>query len=163
MPSFDIVSKVDMGELKNAILQTQKEIATRFDFKGSKTSVELTSENVEIMAEDESKMKSALDVLRTKMAKRNVGMRTLEAGPVEPSSGQMWKQVLKLKQGVDKDQGRLLNRLVKESGLKVTSSYMDEKVRVQSKKIDDLQSLWAFVKNHKEVLIDLQMENMKRD
>lgn len=163
MPSFDIVSKVDSGELKNAVLQAQKEIATRFDFKGSKTSIELTSEHIEIKGENEVRVKGALDVLRTKMAKRNVGMRTFDAGEIEASGSQMWKQILKLKQGIDKDQGRIINRLVKESGFKITSSYLDEKIRVQGKKIDELQAFWSYIRGHKEVLVDLQMENMKRE
>lgn len=163
MPSFDIVSKLDWGEVKNAIVQAQKEISTRYDFKGSKASIEHKDKCVELIAEDDTKLRSARDVLMTKMAKRGIGLKSIEVGDATPTGNMMLKQVFTLKSGVDKDQGKTINKLIKQSGIKVTSSYMDEKIRVQGKKIDDLQEVFAFLRSSKEVEIEIQMENMKRD
>lgn len=163
MPSCDVVSKLDVGEIKNAVNLAQKEIATRYDFKNSKTSLELDDESIEILAPDEVKVNAALDILRTRMAKRNLGMRSLEVGEITATGERMFKLVIKLKKGIDKEQGKIINKLVKESGVKVSSAYMDEKIRLTSKKIDDIQTVWALIKNHKDVKVDVQMENMKRD
>ncbi len=163
MPSCDVVSKLDIGEIKNAVNLAQKEIATRYDFKNSKTSLELYDDSIEILAPDEVKIKAALDILRTRMAKRNIGMRCLEVGDVAPTGDRFFKLIIQLKKGIDKEQGKVITKLVKESGLKVSSAYMDEKIRLTSKKIDDLQAVWALLRSREEVTVDLQMENMKRD
>ena len=162
MASFDIVCKIDMGELKNAFNLAEKEIDNRYDFKGSGTKLELGAEEITITAPDEYKMTAALDILRTKMCKRGIGINALEAGDIVPTGNRLLKQNLKLKQGIDKEMGKVINKLVKNSGLKVSSSYMDEKIRITGKQIDDLQAIWAHLKSHKEVPLDLAMENMKR-
>ncbi len=161
MPSFDMVAKIDISELKNAINQAQKEISTRYDFKGAKVSIELKENSVELIAPDDYKIKAVLDILRTKMAKRNIGMNSLDAQDIKPSGNQTFKQTLLISQGVDKEKGKLINKLIKQSGKKVSSSYMDEKVRITGKKIDDLQEVFQLIKHHKDVNLDLQMENMK--
>ncbi|EQC45050.1 PF04461 family protein [Bacteriovorax sp. BSW11_IV] len=163
MPSFDLVSKLDMGEMKNVVNMAQKVIAGRYDFKGSDTTIEFKGEKqLEIRADDDYKIKAALDILRAQMAKRDIGMRSIEPGEIEPSGNQKLKQMLDLKAGIDKDMGKKINKIIKDSGIKVTSSYMDEKIRVQSKNIDDLQACFQMLRAHKEVTVDLQMENMKR-
>ena len=162
MPSFDLVSKLDMGEMKNATNQALKEIRGRYDFKGSKIGLELFDDKIELKAEDEYKIKAALDILRKNMGKRNLGMRSIDPGDIAPSGNQMYKQTIGIKNGLNKENGKLVNKLIKGSGLKVSSSYLDEKVRVTGKKIDDLQSAFSFVKDHNDVDFDLQMENMKR-
>jgi len=163
MPSCDVVSKLDVGEIKNAVNLAQKEIANRYDFKNSKTSLELYEESIEILAPDEVKIKAALDILRTRMAKRNLGMRSLEVGEIEPSADRLFKLEIKLRKGIDKEQGKIINKLVKESGVKVSSAYLDEKIRLTAKKIDDIQTVWALIRSHKDVTVDVQMENMKRE
>ena len=162
MPSFDLVSRLDMGELKNAIDQASREISSRYDFKGSDTKLELKDEFIELHSVDDYKMKAALDILRTKMVKRGLGMKCVDPGDIATSGNQRMKQILTLRNGIDKEQGKVINKIVKSSGLKLTSSYMDEKVRVTGKKIDDLQALFVMVKEDKDVKVDIQMENMKR-
>jgi cyclic-di-GMP-binding protein len=162
MASFDLVSKVDTGELKNALLQTKNQIAGRFDFKGSKISLELKENCLEILAEDELKIKTSIDILRTNMAKRGISAKAIDIGKSGPSGKQMFFQELNLKQGIDKETGKLINKIIKESGHKVTGQYMDEKVRVTGKKIDELQSIFNMLRNEKKINLDLQMENLKR-
>jgi len=162
MASFDLVSSLDMGEIKNVINMAQKQITGRYDFKGSKTSIELKNDKeLELKAEDDYKIKAALDIFRSNMAKRNLGMKNLEVKDIEPSGNQMLKQIIILSSGIDKDKGRIINRVIKDSKLKVTSQYLDEKIRVTAKKIDDLQNVFQLLKENDEVKVDLQMENMK--
>jgi len=161
MPSFDMVAKVEMSEFNNAVNQAKKEITTRYDFKGAKVSIELKDSIVELVAPDEYKIGAMLDILRTKMAKRNIGMNSLTPQEVKPSGHQMLKQTLTISQGIDKEKGKLINKLIKQFGKKVTSSYLDEKIRISGKKIDDLQEIFQMIKQHKDVNLDMQMENMK--
>ena len=163
MPSFDLISKLDMGELKNALNMAVKQIGGRYDFKGSKISLDLVKGDSELLikAEDEYKMTAALDIFYGCMGKRGLGLKGLEVGDVEPSGNQMYKQVILIKSGIDKEQGKIINKAIKSSGLKVTSQYLDEKIRVTSKKIDELQSTFKMLRAHKEVNIDLAMENIK--
>lgn len=163
MPSFDLVSKLDAMELKNAVAMAQKEIANRYDLKNSNSTLELFLDHIEILAPDDMKINAALDILRTRMVKRNLGVRNLEVEKPIPTGARMLKLVIKLKSGVDKEQAKIIQRVVKDSGLKVTTQYMDEKVRFTGKKIDDLQMAFAKVRASEEVKIDLQMDNMKRD
>jgi uncharacterized protein YajQ (UPF0234 family) len=163
MPSFDLVSNLDMGELKNVVNQTTRQISGRYDFKGSEVRVELKEESVELWAPDEYKIKALLDILRTNMVKRNIGMNSLdpEEDPI-PTGRNMLKQVLLIKKGIDKEKGKQINKLIKSEGFKVTSAYVDEKIRITGKKIDDLQSAFAMLKAHKDIKLELQMENMKK-
>lgn len=163
MPSFDLVSKTDMMEMKNAISMAQKEINARYDFKGSDVELELKDTTIDLKAEDDYKMKAALDILRGQLVKRNLGQRTIDPQKVEPSGNRMLKQVINIKNGIDKDTAKKINKIIKDSGLKVQSSIMDDKVRVTAKKIDDLQDVYRMLRAHKDVTIELQMENMKRD
>lgn len=162
MPSCDLVSKLDMGEVKNVLNMAEKQMTGRYDFKGSNASMELKDSVIEIKAEDDTKLRAALDILRTNMAKRSMGMKSMELSDPEPSGNRMFKQTLKLKFGIDKELGKIINKAVKDSGLKVQSSYLDEKIRLTAKQIDDLQEAFRMLREHKDVTIDLQMENMKR-
>eukprot|EP00914_Ancora_sagittata_P028304 GHVO01055763.1.p1 GENE.GHVO01055763.1~~GHVO01055763.1.p1 ORF type:complete len:165 (+),score=16.25 GHVO01055763.1:259-753(+) len=164
MASFDLVCKLDMGEMKNALNMAIKQITGRYDFKGSKISLEIKNNDsiLEIKAEDDYKMKAALDILRSNMIKRNLGMKYLDCGDIEPSGNQMFKQSINLKSGIDSATAKSINKAIKDSGLKVKSSFMDEKVRVEGKKIDDLQAVMGMLKEHKDVKVELSMENMKR-
>ncbi|MCY4523448.1 MAG: YajQ family cyclic di-GMP-binding protein [Halobacteriovoraceae bacterium] len=162
MPSFDIVSKLDMGELKNAVDQARREISGRYDFKGGNTSISMNESTIEILAPDEYKIKAALGILRTRMAKRNIGPRFVEPGNIDTTGNQMFKQILTIRDGLDKEQGKTVNKIVKSSGRKLSSTYMDQRVRISGKKIDDLQEIFSIIKNHKDIKVELQMENMKR-
>jgi len=162
MPSYDLVSKIDSGEMKNVIAMTQKEISSRFDFKNSNTTIELTENTVELDSSDEEKLKTALSVLREKMIKRNIGMRALEPQDIRPSGNMRFKQTLNLKNGIDKDSAKKITKIIKDSGMKVKAQIMDDKVRVEGKQIDELQEVYHMLKGHKDVSVELQMENMKR-
>ncbi|MBC7538261.1 MAG: YajQ family cyclic di-GMP-binding protein [Bacteriovorax sp.] len=163
MPSFDLVSKTDMMEMKNALQMAQKEVNSRYDFKGSDTSFELKETAIELRADNDYKMKAALEILRGQLVKRNIGQRCIDPQKVEPSGNQMMKQIINIKNGIDKEKARTINKIIKESGLKVSSSILDDKIRLTGKKIDDLQVAFATLRAHKEVDIELQIENMKRD
>lgn len=163
MPSFDLVSKTDMMEMKNALQMAQKEINARYDFKGSNVTLELKETTIELRAEDDYKMKAALEIFRGQMVKRNIGQRCIDPQKVEPTGNRMLKQLINIKNGIDKEKAKTINKLIKESGIKVSSSIMDDKIRVTGKKIDDLQGIFQLLRTSKEVDLELQMENMKRD
>lgn len=164
MASFDLVSRIDEMELSNALKNTEKMIQGRFDFKGSEAKAEYKEKEkvIEIKAEDEMKIRAVLDILRTNMGKRGIGMRGMKESEIENSGLKNKKMTLSLTTGFDKDAQKLMNRLIKESGFKGKSNYMDEKYRVESKSIDDLQTLFQFLRTHKDMNLELHMENMKR-
>ncbi len=164
MPSFDLVSKIDSMELMNALQTTEKVIAGRFDFKGSDAKVEWKEKEnlIEIRAENETRVKAVLEILRSSMLKRGIGVRGMEESPVTPTGMQMHKMTLKLSNGISKDKSRIVQKLIKDAGGKVKAQYMDEKFRLESKSIDDLQAAFHMLKTSKELDLDLQMENMKR-
>jgi len=163
MPSFDLVSKTDMMEIKNVVQMAQREVGARYDFKGSNTEIDLKENEIHLHAPDDYKIKAALEILRNQLVKRNVGQRCIDPQKIEPYGMKGLKQVIKIKNGIDKEKAKVLNKIIKESGIKVTSSILDDKLRVVSKKIDDLQEVYQLLKTHKDVDIELQMENMKRD
>lgn len=162
MPSFDLVSSLDIGEMKNAIQLTQKQVNGRYDFKGSECSIDFNGSNqIEIKGDSEYQVKTMLTLLYENMGKRGLGIKCVDAKPIEPSGNQRYKQLILLNSGIDKEKGKIINKLIKKSGLKVTPQYLDEKIRVTGKKIDDLQSVFKLLKADKTVEIDLKMENMK--
>jgi uncharacterized protein YajQ (UPF0234 family) len=146
MPSFDIVSQVDQQEVKNAVEQTNKEITNRFDFKGSDARVEQNELALTVYADDEFKLGQVLDVLRTRLAKRNVDVRTLEPGAVEKMSGDKVKRPVTVKVGIPQDKAKQMQKLIKDSKLKVAASIQGDAVRVSGAKKDDLQSAIQLVK-----------------
>lgn len=164
MASFDLVSKVDEMELSNALKNTEKMIAGRFDFKGSDAGAEYKEKEkiIEIRAEDEMKVKAVLDILRTNMGKRGISTKGMKESDIQSSGLKAKKMTLTLTTGFDKDAQKLVNRLIKESGFKGKSQYMDEKYRLESKSIDDLQGLYQFLRTHKDMNLELHIENMKR-
>jgi hypothetical protein len=148
MSSFDIVSKVDLQEVDNAINQARKEIAQRYDFKGSKSSIEFVQKEQEIVliSDDDFKMKAVVDILQTKFVKRNVPLKALKYQPVEPAAGGTVRQVIKLQSGIDKEHAKMLVKLIKDTKLRVQAQIMDAQVRVSGKSKDDLQSVIALLK-----------------
>jgi hypothetical protein len=162
MPSFDLVSDIDLGELKNAIDQAKREISTRYDFKGSDATVEYEKDKLVIEASNEYQVKASVDILRSKMIKRGIGVKALELEEITPTGNQRFKVEGVFKSGIDKEKGKKINKIIKESKMKVSSAYMDEKIRITGKKIDDLQEVFQMLRTHDDVGLDLQMENMKR-
>jgi len=140
MPSFDIVSEVDMHEVANAIDQTNRELDTRFDFKGSGARVESTDAVLSLQAGNEFQIRQMLDILHKKMAKRGIDIDALSEGAVE-TSGSKAKLEITIRQGIDQDSARKIIKLIKESKTKVQSSIQGDKVRVTGKKRDDLQEV----------------------
>ncbi|GAB4168311.1 MAG: YajQ family cyclic di-GMP-binding protein [Geothermobacteraceae bacterium] len=160
MPSFDIVSKVDLQEVDNAVNQTRKEFTQRYDFKGTHNEIELADGVITILAADEFKLEAILTILRGKMANRKVPVRNLDFGAKEPASGGAVRQRIRLVQGVSKEKGKELVKAVKETKLKVQAQIMDDQVRVSGKKIDDLQQVIQTLKA-KDFGLDLQFVNMR--
>lgn len=146
MPSFDIVSEVDKQEVRNAVDQVNKEITTRFDFKGSDARVEQTELQLTVFADDDFKLEQILDILRTKLTKRMIDVRCLEKGQIEKISGNKIKQVVTVKTGLDADLAKKIVRLLKDSKLKVQASIQGETVRVSGAKKDVLQEAIQCVK-----------------
>jgi uncharacterized protein YajQ (UPF0234 family) len=146
MPSFDIVSQVDKQEVKNAVEQANKEIANRYDFKGSDARIEQAELDLTVFADDEFKLGQVMDVLRARLAKRNVDVRALEPGTIEKISGDKVKQPVKVKVGIPQDKARQIQKLIKDSKLKVQGSIQGDAVRVSGAKKDDLQSAIQLVK-----------------
>ena len=146
MPSFDIVSQVDRQEVKNAVEVVNKEVSNRFDFKGSDARVEQSELVLTVYADDEFKLGQVMDVLRTRLAKRNVDVRALESGAIEKISGDKVKRPVTVKVGVPQDKGKLIQKLIKDSKLKVAASIQGDAVRVSGAKKDDLQSAIQLVR-----------------
>jgi uncharacterized protein YajQ (UPF0234 family) len=146
MPSFDIVSQVNQQEVKNAVEQTNKEVSTRFDFKGSDARVELGENLLTVFGDDEFKLGQVTDVLRARLAKRNVDVRCLEPGTIEKISGDKVKRPITVKVGIAQDKGKQIQKLIKDSKLKVAASIQGDAVRVSGTKKDDLQLAIQLVK-----------------
>ena len=146
MPSFDIVSEVDKQEVRNAVDQVNKEVGTRFDFKGSDARVEQTDYTLTVFADDEFKLGQVFDILTTKLAKRNVDVRCLEKGQVEKISGNKVKQLVTVKTGVESELAKKIIKLIKDSKLKVQGSIQGDTVRVSGAKRDALQEAIQLVK-----------------
>ena len=155
MPSFDVVSEANQVEVKNAVDQANKEITTRFDFKGSDARVEQKERELTAYADSEFQLSQVRDVLTTKMTKRNVDVRFLDLGKIEKIGGDKVKQVIKVKNGIESDAAKKIQRIIKDSKIKVQASIQGDSLRVQGAKRDDLQAIIALLK--KEVT-DLPLE-----
>ena len=161
MPSFDIVSVVDMQEVDNAVNQAVKEIAQRYDFKGSKTEVSLEKDcTIRLQTEDEFRLKAVVDVLQSRFVRRGVSLKALQYGKVEPASGGRVRQVVTIQRGISKEKGREIVALVKETRLKVQSQIQEEQVRVTGKNIDDLQEVIRMLKG-KDLGLEMQFVNFR--
>jgi len=155
--SFDIVSKVDMQEVSNAIQQAMKEIGQRFDFRGSKSSLDLDKEKgeIHIVSDDEYKLKSVIDILQSKLIKREVPLKSLNYGRIEDAASGTVKQIVTLQQGIPAEKSKEIVKVLKNSKLKVQSEIQKDQLRVRAKKIDDLQSA---IKLLKEQDFDIHLE-----
>jgi cyclic-di-GMP-binding protein len=158
--SFDIVSKIDLAEVRNAVDQTLREIANRFDFKNSVSSIELESEQLKLHSDDEFKLKALIDVLQGKLIKRGVSIKSLDYGKLEPAAKMTVRQEIKLKQGLDQDTARKVVKLIKDSGKKVTTQIQGDQVRVTGKSKDDLQGVMQLLRAA-DLPVDLQFVNYR--
>jgi uncharacterized protein YajQ (UPF0234 family) len=141
MPSFDVVSKVDLQEVDNALNQTLKEVAQRYDLKDAKTEIGWDQKELIITSADDFKVKAVVDVLQSKLVRRNVPIKNLDYGKVEPAAGGRARQVIKVLQGIDSEKAREITKMVKSSGVKVQAQILEDQVRVNGKKRDDLQEM----------------------
>ena len=162
MPSFDVVSQVEIQEVDNAVNQTISEIGNRYDFKGSKSTVEWKpkEKKIVIVAEDDYKLSAITDILQTKMVKRDVPLKNLKYGTIETAFGQQVRQEITIEEGISKENAKTVTKLIKESKKKVQAQIMDDMIRVTAKKIDDLQATIALLKSSN-VEVSLQFINMR--
>jgi len=158
--SFDIVSNVDLQELSNAVTQAEREISTRFDFKGSKTNLTLDKDELTIVSDDDYKLNAVIDILLAKMVKRNVPTKNLDYGKIEGASGGTVRQKIKIRQGIEQDISKKINTLIKDSKLKVKSQIQGDQLRVTGKSKDDLQAVMHMLRNAK-LDLDLQFVNFR--
>ena len=146
--SFDIVCKVEMHEVSNAIDQAQKQLATRYDFKGSKSSITLNKDNtITLLADDDFKMKSLTEIVKEKLEKRGIPLKSLDFGKIETSVGSTVRQVITFQSGIPMDKAKDLVKFIKGLKLKVQSQIQEDKVRVSGTKIDDLQAIIKTIKD----------------
>ena len=146
MPSFDIISEVDTHELTNAVDQANRELTTRFDFKGTSAAIELKDKDITLLGDAEFQLQQVEDILRNKLTKRNVDVRFLDVGKVEKMGGDKVKQVVKVKSGIAGDDAKKIQKLIKESKLKVQAAIQGDSVRVTGAKRDDLQAVMALLR-----------------
>jgi uncharacterized protein YajQ (UPF0234 family) len=148
MPSFDVVSQVDRQEIENALNQARKEISQRYDFKDTKTTIEVEEDEIHINSVDDFKVKSTVEVLQEKLARRQVPLKALVYGTVEPAAGGRAKQTITVQQGIVTEKARDIVKQIKDAKLKVQAQIQADQVRVTGKKRDDLQTAIALLKQH---------------
>ena len=146
MPSFDTVCEADVVEVKNAVENTAKEIGTRFDFKGTSAAIELKDKDITLIGDSDFQLQQIDDILRNKLAKRNVDVRFLDKGDVQKIGGDKVKQVVKVREGIASEDAKKIQRLIKDSKLKVQAAIQGESVRVTGTKRDDLQAAMALIR-----------------
>jgi len=147
MPSFDVVSEIDKPELSNALHQANKELSTRFDFKGTDARVELSGSVLTVFADNDFQVKQAVDVLSNKLASRGIDLACLHYNEIQEIGMDKAKQVIEMKEGISSDLGRKLVKKIKDQKLKVQTAIQGEQLRVTGKKRDDLQAVMAFLRN----------------
>lgn len=160
MPSFDTVCEANLVEVKNAVENTAKEIATRFDFKGTSASIDIKDKDITLIGDAEFQLTQIEDVLRNKLTKRNVDVRFLDLGDVQKMGGDKVKRVIKVRNGIESELAKKIQKLLKESKLKVQGAIQEDKVRVTGAKRDDLQTAMALIR--KEVAdVPLSFDNFR--
>ncbi len=160
MPSFDIVSELNIQELDNAVNQAKKELMGRYDFKGSKFEVQWDRKTLVVLAEDDYKLNAIKDILLSKAHRRGIDIRALSFEKAEPAGGMLWRQSVKILQGIEKEAAKKVVKEIKDSKLKVQAAINDDLVRVTSKSIDELQECIALMKRSN-VGVPLQFTNMR--
>jgi cyclic-di-GMP-binding protein len=161
MPSFDVVSKVDWAEVDNALNQAEREVAQRFDFKGTGTELAMADKNVVIVANSDERARAALDVLQQKLVRRKVSLKHLDVQEPEPGPKGSRKIRVNVVEGIEQEKARRIVKLLKDSKLKVQASMQEQTVRVTGKKRDDLQSAIQAIKGAADLDLDLQFVNFR--
>lgn len=164
MPSVDVVSEVDLQEVDNAVNAVLKEIQNRYDFRGSKTELELNKKdkNIRVVTEDEMKLRAIKEMLSSRFIARKLDPKVLDFSKEEEAALGMQRVIVKLKEGLTGDDARRVTKLVKESKLKVQASIQGDQVRLQGNKIDDLQAVMQMLRQDSDISVPLQFTNMKR-
>jgi len=160
MPSFDVVCKLDLQEVDNAINQTLKEVGQRFDFRGTPTEVTREEHAIQLRSADDFKVRALADILREKLARRQVPLRALAEQPIEPGPAGSAKQRLDLQQGIETEKAREIVKIIKEAKLKVQAAIQGDQVRVSGKKRDDLQSVVKLLRD-RDLGIAMQFVNFR--
>ena len=158
--SFDVVSKTEMQEVANAVQQAQKELAQRFDFKGSKSEIELKAEELILVSDDEVKLKSLKDIVESKLVKRKVSLKAIDYAPLEQASMGTVRQKAKIIQGIEIEKAKAIVKAIKEAKLKVQASIQADQVRVTGRSKDDLQGAMALLRE-KDFGVPLQFTNYR--
>ena len=162
MPSFDVVSEIDMQEVRNAVDQAQRELQTRFDFKDTGSEIELGKDSMTLRSQSEDRLRAVRVVLEEKFVKRKLSLKTLDWGKIEDASGQSVRQEVKLKAGINSDAARDLNKRIKNLGLKgIQSQTQGDAIRVTGKKRDDLQAVITALKAAEDLDLPLQYNNFR--
>lgn len=146
MPSFDVVSQVDRQEVDNAVNQTRKEVDQRYDFKGTKTEITWEEDRIQIISDDDFKVKAVVDILQSKLVRRGISLKALVYGKIEPAGGGRAKQTITVQQGIAIEKARQIVKTAKDSKLKVQSQIQGDQVRISGKKRDDLQAVIQLLK-----------------
>lgn len=146
MASFDVVSKVDMQEVDNAVNSVKREIDQRYDFKGSNCLIERKEEEITLLADDDSKLKSMHEMMKVHLTRRNLDARSLDFGTIQKASGNCLRQVVKIKQGIESEIAKKIVKDIKATKSKVQASIRGDELRIEGKKLDDLQEIMAFIK-----------------
>lgn len=160
MASFDVVSELNLQEVDNAVNQAIKEIQGRYDFKGSKSEIKWDKKDLSLLGDDDYKMEAMKDVLQTKLHRRGLDIKAFKFEKIEPAGGQMMRQKVTMQQGIDREVAKDICKMIKDSKLKVQAQIMEDKVRVTSKSIDELQSTMAAIRGGG-FPIPLQFNNMR--
>lgn len=161
MPSFDIVSEINIQEVDNAINQARKELTSRYDFRGSKAEIQWDRKEIKLIGDDENKLAAVRDILQTKLHRRGIDIQAVKFEKAEPAGGMLWRQEVKLVQGVEKEKAKEIVKEIKDSKIKVQAAIQGDLVRVTSKSIDSLQECIALMRQSK-VGIPMQFINMRQ-
>lgn len=160
MPSFDVVSQVDLQEVDNAVNQARKEIGQRYDFKGTDTEIDLDEAEIRVVSSDDYKVRAAVEVIESKLAKRGISLKSIVRGAIEPAAGGRSKTELEIQRGISNEKGRAIVKRIKDAKLKVQAQIQEDQVRVSGKKRDDLQTAIQVLKNS-DFELPLQFINMR--
>jgi cyclic-di-GMP-binding protein len=160
MPSFDIVSELNIQEVDNAVNQARKELSSRFDFRGSKSEIQWDRKVITIMAEDDYKLNAVKDILLSKLHRRGIDIQAVKFEKAEPAGGMMWRQPVTLVQGIEKEAAKEIVKIIKDSKIKVQGAINGDLVRVSSKSIDSLQECMSLLRGSK-LTVPIQFTNMR--
>ncbi|MDH5672847.1 MAG: YajQ family cyclic di-GMP-binding protein [Myxococcales bacterium] len=160
MPSFDVVSKVQMHEVANAVQQAAKEVGTRFDFRGTGTSVEQSAEGIVLRSGSEGRLDAAREVLKEKLVRRKLSLKSFDEQKIEPAASSSYRQLIKIEQGISTEKAKAIVKFLKGTGMKVQGAIQQEQVRVTGKKRDDLQAAIAALREE-DFGVELQFENFR--